>query len=234
MPRSWMWPARAMGAAATLAAVGCGGGETDPTPPVTIAKAAANSGDAQIGEVSQALPLELRVVITRDGDPARDVTVEWTTSNGTLSPASDKSDVDGESTSLWTLGSTVGPQAATARVTGGTGVPVTFTATATDDGGGGGGATATVQVGPALAFTPAVLNVSPGTTVTWEWAGTLPHNVAPDVGTTPTRSGDVTTAPNSFDFTFNTPGTYRYFCEQHGSAGGGGMSGTIVVGAVAR
>ncbi len=230
MQRSWKWIARALGvAAAVLAVGGCGGGETDPSvPPATIAKSPTKSGDQQSGPVSQALPLELVVVITREDQPARDVTVEWATANGTISPASDKSDADGESTSLWTLGGSPGPQTATASVTGGTGSPVTFTATGT--GGGGGGGTTTIQVGaPGNQFNPASVTVLVGTTVTWDWASTgVIHNVVPD-GATPPTSGPLTAGPNTYAFTFNTPGMYRYFCQAHGASGGVGMSGTVIV-----
>ncbi len=47
--------------------------------------------------------------------------------------------------------------------------------------------------------------------------------------TQPIRSGNPVPGPNVYQFTFNTPGTYQYFCEIHGAPGGVGMSGTVVV-----
>jgi plastocyanin len=41
-------------------------------------------------------------------------------------------------------------------------------------------------------------------------------------------SGEPATPPHSYSFTFDTPGTYRYFCSVHGDPGSG-MRGTIVV-----
>jgi plastocyanin len=78
-------------------------------------------------------------------------------------------------------------------------------------------------------FSPADLSVTAGTTVTWNWADAFaPHNVAPDA-TQPARSGDPVTAPHQYSFTFDTPGTYRYYCEVHGGPNGTGMSGIIEV-----
>jgi hypothetical protein len=128
---------RRIWALAVLAACGSGG-DTGPSQSPVVAKASTKSGDQQTGRVNAALSSELRVFVTRDGSPAADVTVDWSTvDGGSLSPSSDKTDVDGLSTSIWTLGSTPGSQAATATVTNGTGSPVTFTATATTGGGGG-------------------------------------------------------------------------------------------------
>jgi hypothetical protein len=136
MQRHWT---RRIWALVVLAACGSGG-DTGPSPAPAVAKAPTKSGDQQTGPVNVALPTELRVVVTRDGSPASDVTVDWATVNGgSLSPSSDKTDADGLSTSIWTLGNTPGSQGASASVTSATGSPVTFTATATGAGGGGGG-----------------------------------------------------------------------------------------------
>jgi hypothetical protein len=130
---------RRIWALAVLAACGSGG-DTGPSPSPVVDKAPTKNGDLQTGPVNVALPSELRVVITRDGSPAADVTVTWSTANGgSLSPSSDQTDANGLSTSIWTLGSAAGSQTATASVTNATGSPVTFTASATSGGGGGGG-----------------------------------------------------------------------------------------------
>ena len=215
---------------AAAAAAACGsGGDAGPTQsPKVIAKAATKSGDAQTGPAAQALPSNLRVIVTLDGAPAPDVSVIWSTASGFMTPSSDQTDAGGESTSQWTLGDQPGSQLATASVTGATGSPVTFTATATITGAG-----SIVQVlGPSGGnrFSPANIIIAAGTTVTWQWGdGALSHNVVPDDGATPATSGPVANAPNTYQFTFDTPGTYHYHCASHGGINGFGMSGTVTV-----
>lgn len=221
-----------LGSLVALAAIAaCGGGETGPDQPPTIAKAATNSGDLQIGLVQAPLLGDLRVVVTRDGQPVADEVVTWTTSSGTMRPEGDKTDVDGVSTSSWTLGPLPGSQSATARLSGAFGSPVTFTATGVVDNTGPGGPIVQV-LGPAGGnrFDPANVQVLAGTTVTWTWANdAVGHNVVPDDGTTPVTSGAIVNGPRLFTYTFNTPGTYRYYCQSHGGSGGVGMSGTVTV-----
>ncbi|MCW2967579.1 MAG: copper-binding protein [Solirubrobacteraceae bacterium] len=69
-------------------------------------------------------------------------------------------------------------------------------------------------------FTAKVLHVSRGTTVTWKWAGTDPHNV--------TGHGfkSKTQVKGTFKHRFTKPGTYKYVCTIHTRLG---MHGTIVV-----
>jgi hypothetical protein len=122
----------ALGVAAAVSACGSGG-DTGPTQsPAVIAKAPTKSGDSQTGPIGQTLPNDLRIVVTRDGQPAPGVTVTWSTTSGTMTPTTAQSDADGVSVSSWTLGSTAGVHTATASVPGATGSPLTFTATATD------------------------------------------------------------------------------------------------------
>jgi len=71
-------------------------------------------------------------------------------------------------------------------------------------------------------FDPPTLNVPPGTTVKWANGGTHPHTITDRGGKF--DSGDI--APGgTYSVTFQTPGTYRYYCKHHK-----GMEGTIVVG----
>lgn len=117
---------------------GCGGDDGDGgTPPATttIAKASANSGDAQAGTVGQALSLPLQVVVTEAGAPKSGATVTWSTtaSGGSLEPATATTDGAGAATATWTLGTVSGPQSAQAALSGATGSPVAFTATAAPD-----------------------------------------------------------------------------------------------------
>jgi plastocyanin/endo-1,4-beta-D-glucanase Y len=76
----------------------------------------------------------------------------------------------------------------------------------------------------AFTWTPEQLTVTAGTTVTWAWSGT--HDVRSDDGLF--NSGPPVTG-GSFMFTFESPGTYRYYCSLHGGVGGVGMSGVIFV-----
>jgi plastocyanin len=72
-----------------------------------------------------------------------------------------------------------------------------------------------------LAFEPATIEVDAGTTVTWVNDDSLPHTVTArddDFNSGVMLSGDV------FEQTFETPGTFDYFCAIHPS-----MTGTVVV-----
>ena len=87
----------------------------------------------------------------------------------------------------------------------------------------------TVQVLPNNTFAPATVTIPPGQSVTWEWAeGSGLHNVVPD-NVEPASSGPLAEGPKTYTFTFTEPGTYRYHCQAHGSFGGIGMSGIVVV-----
>lgn len=103
-----------------------------------------------------------------------------------------------------------------------------------DDGPGGGdpnpssgctGVQAKITVsGGGLAFSPATVTVDAGQPVCWTWSGTE-HTVKADDGTF--TSGPPASSV-TFQRTFNTPGTFGYYCQVHGSTTGG-MRGTVVV-----
>ncbi|ERJ07162.1 Halocyanin-like protein [Halorhabdus tiamatea SARL4B] len=78
------------------------------------------------------------------------------------------------------------------------------------------------------AFDPAVVAISPGTTVVWEWSGRgSAHNVASPGDREPLYSGPAVTSDNeTYAYTFESSGTYRYVCEPHEIQG---MKGAIVV-----
>lgn len=81
------------------------------------------------------------------------------------------------------------------------------------------------------AFLPASLTVDAGTMVTWTSTGTHQHTVTPDW---PLAAGgnfgsNILNTGDSFSFTFNTPGFYRYYCKFHGGINGVGTSGFIRV-----
>lgn len=108
--------------------------------------------------------------------------------------------------------------------------PDTTTETATT---GDGGPTSVV-VGPngSFRFAPSSVTVATGDTVEWVWSSGG-HNVVPE--STPDGSdfggseGDESTtydAGHSFSYTFETPGTYAYYCAPHRSSG---MTGEVVV-----
>jgi plastocyanin len=72
-----------------------------------------------------------------------------------------------------------------------------------------------------FAFSPAMLPVKAGTTVTWTNKDSSAHSVTSDGGVF--DSGSL--APNAtFTFTFNSTGTFAYHCSIHPS-----MKGTVVV-----
>ena len=70
-------------------------------------------------------------------------------------------------------------------------------------------------------FSPMSLSVPAGTTVIWRNLDEEPHTVASDSGLF--RSGGLD-QNDSFTFTFDRPGTYRFICSIHPS-----MMGTIIV-----
>ncbi len=93
--------------------------------------------------------------------------------------------------------------------------------------GGGGPFNGTISIS-GTSFSPANATINVGESVTWVWNGgthSVTHGTDPNLPETrlfdegPKSSG-------SFTFTFNTPGSYPYFCRPHFSMG---MKGTITV-----
>jgi len=76
-------------------------------------------------------------------------------------------------------------------------------------------------------FTPKELSVPVGATVVWTNGGQRQHTVTADDGS---FKSDTLKIGDTFKQTFDKPGTFAYYCEFHGGAGGGGMSGVIKVG----
>jgi len=84
-------------------------------------------------------------------------------------------------------------------------------------------------------FDPRSVSVFVGDTVTWQTSSQsfAPHNVVADNGSFK-GGGDPANhnpapGPWSYSFKFTKPGTFRYYCSQHGAPGGVGMSGKVVV-----
>lgn len=99
-------------------------------------------------------------------------------------------------------------------------------------------ASASVSMTDALRFEPAALTVRRGATVTWRNTSATMHTVTDDPGKAankadaalpegaqPWDSGNINPG-QTFQHTFDTPGTYKYFCTPHEAAG---MLGTINV-----
>jgi plastocyanin len=85
----------------------------------------------------------------------------------------------------------------------------------------------TVTLDMTNTFTPAAVTVNQGETVTWKNNGGL-HNVHFDDNSY-VQPASPQSAPWTVSRTFNTPGTFRYYCQVHGGPGGLGMSGTVTV-----
>lgn len=79
-------------------------------------------------------------------------------------------------------------------------------------------------------FEPRVINIAPGDTVTWT-AIDNGHTVEADDNRFNFYPQRFMNRGESVSFTFLTDETVRYHCRVHGVAGGGGMAGTIIVGA---
>jgi plastocyanin len=181
---------------------------------VAIAKTAGDNGTA---------PPSSQVnytVQSRDthGNAKGGVTIDWAvaTGGGSIAPAQNTTEANGNATAARMLGSGVGDQTATATAAGLPGTPsVTFKTTAA--------VVATVEVAN-NSFTPDAITVPVGTSVTWEWQGTtLPHNVTFSTAGAPANIGNQTSG--SFSRTFNTAGTFNYACTNHPP----GMIGSVTV-----
>jgi plastocyanin len=67
--------------------------------------------------------------------------------------------------------------------------------------------------------------INAGDTVLWTWAGVF-HSVVSDDDLFESM---IANTGATFSHTFNTPGTFRYYCSVHGGPNGVSMAGTIVV-----
>ena len=192
-------------------------------------------GDNQSGDINSNLtePLTVRVV-DAFGNGIGGALVTWLVSSGSasLNPLSGNTNGTGVASTTVTVGAVAGPIVITASSAGLVGSPQTFNAT---------GVTPvpppsaiTIQVGPGTSFTPSVDTVAVGGTVTWSWpANSVGHSVTSTGPTSFTSdpAGISDGAKTYGPITFNTAGTYFYYCQAHGSPGNPptGMSGRIVV-----
>lgn len=83
----------------------------------------------------------------------------------------------------------------------------------------------TINATGGLTFNPSSLTISAGTQVRWVNTSTVLHTVTPD-GHSEWSAANLSNNGSTFIHTFDTPGTYAYFCEPHV---GSGMTGTITV-----
>ena len=76
------------------------------------------------------------------------------------------------------------------------------------------------------------IEIPVGGTVTWVGAGANPHNAvdANEEWSTETVFGSLDQLEgDEATLTYNTAGTYVFFCTYHGNAEGNGMAGTLIV-----
>jgi plastocyanin len=84
-----------------------------------------------------------------------------------------------------------------------------------------------VTARPGNTFSPSEVTVDLGDTVTWNNGGGF-HNVKFDDGSFE-QPAEPDISQWSVERTFDKPGHYLYYCEQHGGPNGSGMSGHVAV-----
>lgn len=75
-----------------------------------------------------------------------------------------------------------------------------------------------------FAFGPASVAVNAGESVTWTNSDSVPHTATSDPGVSPAFNTGNIAPGGSASVTFNTAGTFTYFCQVHPN-----MKGTVVV-----
>jgi plastocyanin len=152
------------------------------------------------------------------GNPKGGVVIDWavTSGAGSITPAQNTTQANGNASAQRTLGAGTGDQTATATAAGLPTTPtVTFTTTAA--------ALTTVQVGPGNSFSPGAVTIAKSTAVNWEWQGTTaPHNITFSTAGAPSDIPDQTSG--SALRTFDNAGTFNYRCTNHV-----GMTGSVTV-----
>lgn len=78
-----------------------------------------------------------------------------------------------------------------------------------------------------ISFNPASITVNAGTTIKWTNKDNVTHTVTSGTPSAPDGIFDSGNLGNggTFSFTFNTKGTFQYYCKPHQSS----MRGTVVV-----
>jgi len=210
---------------ATLTSVlllSCGGNDGG-TGPAGLVLAPAG-GDGQTGSPGAVLG-PFQVSLTNDGRPVEGTIINWTVASGsgTLSVPTSITDASGIASNTLTLGQSTGQTAVRASASGASGSPVTFTGSAVIPG-------LFVQVSVENnQFEPNSVTIQTRGTVLFLWPSTArQHDVLPVSPQTQPRQPSVRDGPFSHEETFNTAGTYRYYCSVHGSPNSG-MRGEVVV-----
>jgi plastocyanin len=179
--------------------------------PAVLAK---NAGDNLTAAPSAQV---IHTVITRDAhnNPANGVTIDWAlgAGGGSLNTTQNITGGNGTASVTRTLGPGTGSQTVTATAAALTGAPtVTFTTTV-----------ATVVQVSNNQFTPAMVTITAGSDVVWQWQGTtVAHNVTFSTGGAPANITDMTSG--SASRTFSAAGVFNYSCTNHL-----GMNGQVTV-----
>lgn len=82
-----------------------------------------------------------------------------------------------------------------------------------------------VRLTSSLTFDPASVTVEPGTTVRWINDANIFHTITPD-GHSEWSRAEVSSTGDTFSVTFDSEGSFPYYCEPHLSQG---MTGTVDV-----
>jgi plastocyanin len=85
----------------------------------------------------------------------------------------------------------------------------------------------TVTVGPELSFSPATVTVAPGEAVIWDFQAS--HTSTSDAMAGPEVWNSGVLSSGTFSHTFQTPGTYPYYCAVHSFPGGTMMNAVVQV-----
>lgn len=75
-----------------------------------------------------------------------------------------------------------------------------------------------------FAFDPQEVTVEKGSTVVWTNSDNIQHNVVPDNPSADFRGSELLSRGQTYEWTFDTPGTYTYHCGPHPN-----MTGKITV-----
>jgi plastocyanin len=179
-------------------------------------------GNGQSAVVGEVLPDPLTVIVKNAaGEPLGGKAVGWsvTAGDGVILQTETLTNSGGVAANFYEMGSAVGTDSIAVVVTGNPEVSTVFTANATA---APTSASVTVQDNT---FDADYVVVAAGGTVTWTWAGSNAHDVTWVSGG---LANSPTQASGTHSVTFDTPGTYEYYCSIHGSPTSG-MRGKIVV-----
>jgi plastocyanin len=181
---------------------------------------------------------QIKVTVTADGSGLAGVTVELYEGGGTTVLSSRSTGNTGEATfpgldaGTYEVEITVpagyvvtgdGPTRQTVMVAAEQTAEATFALESEDPP----GEVVEVHMTSSLTFSPSELTIAPGTTVRWVNDADIFHTITPD-GHSEWNEGSVGSAGETFSHTFQTAGTFPYYCSPHRSQG---MTGTITVSA---